>query len=120
MSMSEKPAQFAGDREGPRMDDRLRRRNRTDSPPRMERADGDAENGSHERRGSFGGMPGLESPVVAEPMRPPLMSQPAKPAPAKESFFDKLKRTASQPALASGPRLNFSDAAQSIVGDGLR
>eukprot|EP00193_Tetraselmis_chui_P013628 CAMPEP_0177795776 /NCGR_PEP_ID=MMETSP0491_2-20121128/26423_1 /TAXON_ID=63592 /ORGANISM="Tetraselmis chuii, Strain PLY429" /LENGTH=331 /DNA_ID=CAMNT_0019318649 /DNA_START=215 /DNA_END=1210 /DNA_ORIENTATION=- len=98
---------FAGEREGPKMDDRLRRR---------------------------GGASGQDATDEYAPLVDSLDEQPtpnqrtfsaaftpraaiAGQAVKKETFFDKLRRAASQPVLAGPPRVgsNLSNAADGII-----
>jgi len=96
---------FAGGRDGPKADDRLRRRNRADGE------DGE------EFLPLVGDEPPSHGRTFSAALVPPSPARVASSMSKKESFFDKLRRAASQPVLAGPPRAqsSISSAADAII-----
>ena len=93
---------------GPKLDDKLRRRGTQDEEsPSTHSSSRAAPAPSHNSGGTS------TPPSLPPPPRHSVVTPPAK----KESFLERLRRTASQPALAGSPRPNFTSAA-SMVTDG--
>eukprot|EP00192_Tetraselmis_astigmatica_P013856 CAMPEP_0117672618 /NCGR_PEP_ID=MMETSP0804-20121206/14002_1 /TAXON_ID=1074897 /ORGANISM="Tetraselmis astigmatica, Strain CCMP880" /LENGTH=316 /DNA_ID=CAMNT_0005481235 /DNA_START=301 /DNA_END=1251 /DNA_ORIENTATION=+ len=97
---------FAGNREGPKVDDKLRRRTAAEE-------DTPAANSGIRPSAS-----GSVSPPPAFPPPPPARNSSGTTPAKKESFLERLRRTASQPVLATPPRVNFTNAAAALVSDG--
>jgi len=114
---------FAGSHGGQKADDRLRRRGLRgpDSPPGDE-ADGSEAPPPPPRvcPQALDSVSQTELPAGGGPVRTGSGSSGAPLLARKESFLERLKRAASQPALAGPSRGNLATLADAVVGEGRR